>query len=131
MEMKTMDENNEIFTYKYSAEQQNEIKRIKEKYTTEEQCESGLERLRRLDRSATEKGTVASMISGVLSVLIMGGGMSLCLEGPERLFAAGIIIGAVGIIGVAMAYPIYTKITKKEREKIAPEIIKISDELLK
>ena len=43
----------------------------------------------------------------------------------------GIAVGAVGIVGVALAYPIYKAITKKERERIAPEVLRISEELLK
>ena len=30
-----------------------------------------------------------------------------------------------------MAYPIYQKVLKKERKKIAPEIIRLTDELIK
>ncbi len=40
----------------------------------------------------------------------------------------GIIIG---ILLVSVAYPLYNSILKKEREKVAPEIIKLSDELMK
>lgn len=124
-------DNKEIFTYKYSAAEQNEINRIKEKYLVKENSPSGLEKLRKLDRDATKKGTIVSLVLGVLGTLIMGGGMSLCMEGPEKFFLTGIIIGTIGIAGVVMAYPFYHRITKKEREKIAPEIIKLSDELLK
>ena len=46
-------------------------------------------------------------------------------------FIPGIVIGLAGIVVVAMAYPIYQKILKKEREKIAPEIIRLTDELMK
>jgi hypothetical protein len=46
-----------------------------------------------------------------------------------EIFIAGIVIGIVGMIVVGMAYPIYKKITKKERAKIAEEIIALSNEL--
>ena len=42
----------------------------------------------------------------------------------------GILLGLVGIAGAAMAYPVYSRILKREREKIAPEILRLSDELL-
>jgi hypothetical protein len=32
---------------------------------------------------------------------------------------------------VALAYPLYNRVLKKQREKIAPEILRLSDELLK
>ena len=43
----------------------------------------------------------------------------------------GISTGVIGIILVCMAYPIYNRILKKEREKIAPEIIRLTDDLMK
>ena len=46
-------------------------------------------------------------------------------------FIPCIIIGLVGIVIFAMAYPVYQKVLKKEREKIAPEIIRLTDELMK
>lgn len=49
----------------------------------------------------------------------------------EHLFLIGVLVGIIGLIGVICAYPIYTYITKKERERIAPEILKLTDELLK
>jgi hypothetical protein len=32
---------------------------------------------------------------------------------------------------VALAYPLYNRVLKKQRKKIAPEILRLSDELLK
>ena len=49
----------------------------------------------------------------------------------ETLFIPGIIIGIVGIIGICAAYPLYVRITKKQREKLAPEIMRLADELMK
>jgi hypothetical protein len=43
----------------------------------------------------------------------------------------GIAVGVVGIVLVALAYPLYNRVLKKQREKIAPEILRLSDELLK
>ena len=40
-----------------------------------------------------------------------------------------IIIGVIGIVMIALAYPLYERITKKERKKIAPLILKLADEL--
>ena len=35
------------------------------------------------------------------------------------------------IAAVSMAYPLYSYITKKERKKITPEILRLTDELMK
>ena len=41
----------------------------------------------------------------------------------------GVLIGIVGMIGVILAYPLYRRIIEKERKKIAPQILKLTDEL--
>ena len=43
----------------------------------------------------------------------------------------GIITGVLGVILAALAYPVYSKVLKREREKIAPEILRLTDELMK
>ncbi len=43
----------------------------------------------------------------------------------------GIFIGVIGIGVIVAAYPIYDHITKRQREKLAPEILKLTDELMK
>ena len=43
----------------------------------------------------------------------------------------GIAAGLAGIVLVSLAYPVYCRILKKEREKLAPEEIRLTDELMK
>ncbi|MBQ8027407.1 MAG: hypothetical protein IJ261_04750 [Clostridia bacterium] len=117
------------FEYTYSSSNQEEIRRIRAKYIPHE--EDKMELLHRLDKGVTKKGTVAALIIGVISSLILGIGMCCCLVWADRMFIAGIFIGMAGIIGISMAYPVYVRITKKERERIAPEIIRLTDELMK
>ena len=124
-----MEQRNETFTYNYSASEQAEIKKIREKYMPKE--ESKMEQLRRLDESATRPGTIAALIVGIISTLIMGFGMCCTMVWAESMFAPGIVIGIIGIAGVAAAYPLYLYITKKRREKLAPEILRLTDELMK
>ena len=125
-----MEEKKEVFNYTYSASQQAEIKGIREKYMPPTEEEDKMERLRRLDRSVTKAGTVVSVIVGIISTLIFGFGMC-CTMVWEGLMLPGIIIGVAGMIGIASAYPLYIHVTKKQREKVAPEIIRLSDELMK
>lgn len=119
----------EQFNYTYSAKQQDEIKKIRNKYLTQE--EDKMQQLRRLDQSVTQKSTMYSIIIGVIGALILGIGMSCCMVWQETAFIPGIIIGIVGIVLVSCAYPVYNHITKKERERIAPEILRLTDELMK
>ena len=43
----------------------------------------------------------------------------------------GIIISVVGGILATLAYPMYNLIVSRVRKKIAPEIIRLTDELMK
>lgn len=122
-------ENKETFSYTYSAKEQKEIKKIREKYAPKEADK--MEQLRRLDESVTRKGTVLSLVVGIIGALVMGFGMSCCMVWADTLLIVGIIVGVIGIAIVSTAYPLYNYINKKEREKIAPEIIRLTDELMK
>ncbi len=134
-----MDNNqeNKAFSYTYSAKQQEEIQRIRKKYSAPE--EDKMEQLRRLDAGVTKKATSASLIIGIAGTLILGLGMSLAMTDICTFFhlsqnagmLAGIIIGVIGMGIAAFSYPVYLKVTKKEREKIAPEILRLTDELMK
>ena len=124
-----MNNQSEGFSYTYSAKEQEELKRIRQKYVPKE--EDKMELLRRLDRSVYEKGTMVSIIVGVVGCLILGVGMCCCIVWQGIWFIPGILVGLIGIAVVAVAYPIYNHIIKKEREKIAPEIVRLTDELLK
>ena len=117
------------FTYTYSAKQQEELKRIRQKYLPPE--EDKMAKLRRLDKGATPKGTVAALVIGVMGLLFLGIGLCCAMVWMGALFIPGIIVGVIGIALAALADPLYHCITKKERERIAPEIIRLVDELLK
>lgn len=118
----------ETFTYTYSAKEQEEIKRIRQKYIPEE---DKMAQLRRLDQNVTRKGTIYSIVIGVIGCLLLGIGMCCTLVWSTVWFVPGIIIGVLGIGIMAVAYPVYNHVTEKEREKIAPEIIRLTDELMK
>ena len=126
-----MEEKNETFTYTYSASQHEEVKRNRDKYAPPTQEEDKMAQLHRLDQSVTRPGMIAALIVGITSTLIMGFGMCCTMVWAETLFIPGIIIGIVGIIGICAAYPLYVRITKKQREKLAPEIMRLADELMK
>lgn len=129
-----MEEKKEVFNYTYSALQQEEITNIRKKYMAPE--ENKMEQLRRLDRQATQKAQAWAIAVGVIGALILGTGMSLAMTelsgflGGTAMFI-GIPVGVAGIILVALAFPLYNRILKKERQRIAPEILRLTDELLK
>jgi hypothetical protein len=53
--------------------------------------------------------------------------MCLCLE--WSVFFWGVILGISGMVILGAAYPLYSKITKSERERIAPEILRLTEEM--
>ena len=122
-----MEHKKETFHYTYSSAQQEEVRSIREKYLPVE--ESKMERLRRLDRGATRPGTVAALTVGILSTLVFGFGMCCTMVWADALFLPGIVIGLIGLVGIAAAYPLYRYITKKRREQLAPEILRLTEEL--
>lgn len=116
------------FEYSYSAKEQEEIRKIRDKYLPPK--EDKLQQLRRLDAEASKPGTIAAIIVGIIGILLFGFGMACTLEWSETMFVPGIIIGIIGIFAICLAHPLYQKITKKHREKIAPLIQKLTDELM-
>lgn len=127
--MNKQNENN-TFNYTYSAKQQAEIENIRKKYAPSASNEDKMEQLRRLDRKVSQKATTVSLIIGILGTLIMGIGMCCTMVWQSTLFIPGIIIGIIGIGILSAAYPVFNKILKIEREKIAPKILRLTDELL-
>lgn len=126
----------EGFHFTYSAQEQEEVRKIRQKYQPQE--ESKIDKLRRLDAKVTQKASKVSLIIGILGALIMGIGMSLSMtELWEQLgfesttgMILGIVIGTAGILLICLAYPTYAYVLKKEREKIAPEVLKLTEELM-
>ena len=136
-----MDNNNENngFQYTYSAREQAELKRIRDKYTAPAEVEDKMARLRRLDASVTRSAQTVALVFGVIGTLILGFGMSLvmtelseilALSGNEAMLV-GITVGVVGGGLAGLAYPIYCAIAKAKRKKLAPEIIRLTDEVMK
>ena len=122
-----MEQNNETFSYTYSANKQEDIKDILKKYMPTE--EDKVTQIRRLDKGVTSKATTISLVVGILSSLVLGVGMCCCMVW-SNLFMLGIFVGIIGIAGMVAAYPLYRRVLIKEREKIAPQIIELSKELV-
>ena len=99
---------NKTFSYNYSASRNKEVEAIRKKYMPKE--ESKLEKLKRLD------GRVQG--AGVLGVF----------TGSPWLTA---ILMVSGLLLMIPAYPIYKQISYKTRNALTPEILRLSEEILK
>ncbi len=131
-----MSEQNNRFKYTYSATEQSEIEAIRKKYTAEtSDTTDKMALLRKLDAGVTSKATTVSLCVGIVFVLILGIGMSLIMSdfgnslGTTLEWTIGLICGVIGIVGVIAAYPLYQWVLKRERKKVAPQILKLTEEL--
>lgn len=126
-------ENEPPFSYTYSAQRQREIEAIRKSYLPRE--EDKMDMLRKLHRLPEQKAQAVSIGLGVAGALVLGTGMSLCMTElglflGKMAIVAGILTGLAGIALVSLAYPVYNKTLKKERERIAPQILRLTEELL-
>lgn len=115
------------FEYTYSAKNQKEIESIRKKYLPKE--EDKMETLRRLDKSAEKPGTMAGIIVGVIGTMLLGIGMCCTMVWADTAFILGTVVGMIGIAILSTGYPLYKNITKKQREKIAEQILALSAEI--
>ena len=130
---------NNTFEYMYSAKDQEEIKKIRKKYVTQSKVEDKMTRLRRLDASVTKTANTVSIILGVVGSLVLGFGMSLFMSdlgqnlglNVNSSMVWGVGIGIVGAVIVSIAYPVYNIVVKNKRKQLAPEIVRLTDELMK
>ena len=100
------------------------------------QEEDKMAQLRRLDAIPHQRAQVRSLVIGILGSLILGTGMSLAMTEigaalGQMGMVIGILVGIIGLVMVALAYPVYDRILKKERARIAPQILQLTEQLLK
>ena len=137
-----MEENNktETFSFSYSAKEQKEIQTIRSTNAPPVPADDKkriMDRLRAMDRRVTRKASAIALTIGIIGALLLGIGMSLVTTdlgdtiGIGDPMIPGIIFGLLGIGIAALSYPVYIAVTRRERKRIAPEILRLSDELLK
>ena len=116
------------FIYTYSPLKNAEVEEIRRKYLpSEHKPDERLERLRQLDRSCEFPGQIAAIIAGIIGTALFAFGM-ITMFGSQ-LYVSGSMMSIGGLLIMAAAVPIFHTITKKRREQLAPEILKLSDEI--
>lgn len=119
------------FSYNYTAPTKNErreIEDIRRRYANNQKEETSLTKLRKLDSKVKNPPMTAGITLGVIGVLIFGLGLTMVLE--WNILVWGIAVMIVGCVPIALAYPIYNIIFKKNKAKYGDEILRISEELL-
>ena len=120
---------NKSFTYNYSAARNKEVESIRRKYMPRE--ESKLETLKRLDYRVQSAGMIEGLCLGIIGALVFGIGMCFFLDvfaGAAWLTAILMICGTLLMIP---AYPIYRRIARKTKAELTPEILRLSEEIMK
>lgn len=89
--------------------------------------------LRKLDAKAKLPATIFTYTFGIISALLLGVGMCLCMNrigpGTPLMMAIGIIVGIIGIVGAGLNYPIYKRWFEKSKNKYASDIIRLAKEI--
>ena len=90
----------------------------------ERQAESVFVTIGKLNKAKTAGANIFGFVFGIVSALILGGGMSLTMlnSAGAPAFAGGVVLGALGIILSAINYPIYKKIAEKNTARLLPAI---------
>lgn len=120
-------ENNDNFSFTYSAHQQKEVEDIRKKYLPKE--ENKMEQLRRLHAVPTQKAQAASLAVGILGALILGTGMSLAMTDIGAALGSlamtfGIVIGVVGMV----LPPDYFSLSNEEEQMHRQNLIALKAE---
>ena len=119
-------ENKQTVSITYSAEEQKEMASIRAKYQTGEKKQpSNLDKIRKLNARVENAALVSALSEGIISTLILGLGMTCVLVWNRPVI--GVISGIIGLAGALCAWPLYQKVLAKQREKAAPEILRLSE----
>ena len=105
--------------------------RIASEYTPK--STSKLVALKKLDRKAKLPATVFVYTFGIVSALVLGVGMCLCMgvigTGLSAAMPLGIAVGVAGLVMAGVNYPIYKKLLEKGKKKYAFEIMELAKEI--
>ena len=119
--------NENTFSYNYSAKENQEVLNIRKKYLPQE--ESKLEELKRLDNLVQTSGATEALCAGIGGALIFGLGLCLAMQVIGHMVWLGVILGLVGIVGMLAAFPVYRRLLTKAKFQYAPRILQLAEEL--
>lgn len=111
------------------------VEKIRSQYT--EQAQTSLDALKALDRKAKKPVNVFAYIYGSIGAVVLGAGMSLIMTdigailGLRETMVPGIIAGVAGLLMSCTTYPIYKKMMASRKKKYAPQILELSDRVMK
>ena len=118
------------FSYTYSARQQEDVQAIRQKYLPKE--EDKMVQLRKLDRNVTLYSTIPAVLLGIIGALLLGIGICcVTIASWSAYFIPGIVAGVIGLLIMALAYPLHKIVLKRKQAEAAPQILRLSEEIMK
>ena len=111
------------------------VQKILTQYTEKQHTQ--LDALKELDAKVKRPANVFAYTYGSLGAIVMGAGMSLVMTeigailGLAGTMVPGIAIGVAGMTMALTTYPIYKKILSSRKKKYAPQILELSEKIMK
>ena len=111
------------------------IEKIRSQYTGQQH--NDLDALKALDAKVKRPANIFGYTYGSIGALVMGSGMSLVMTdigavlGMTDTLLPGIAVGLAGMVMALTTYPIYKRILAARKKKYAPQIIELSDRIIK
>lgn len=123
--------NENKFNYTYSAPtelEKKEIESIKRFYEPKSERELMLHRLHSLDSRVKSLPQIIALCIGIFGTLVFGLGLTMVIL--WKLTVVGIIVMALGLPVLLLAYPVHNFVLSEYKMKYGDEILKLSNELL-
>ena len=120
---------NKTFTYNYSAVRNREVESIRKKYMPH--GENKLDTLKRLDWRVQTAGMIQSLSLGIVGALVFGIGMCFGLDVFAGADWLTLLFCGLGALIMLPAYPLYKGISRKTRKALTPEILRLSEEIMR
>lgn len=123
--------NENKFEYSYDApteRERKEVESLKKKYAPKVERVDKIAELRALDKKVQSVPMIWGLCLGIVGTLIFGTGLTMILE--WNLFSWGAVIAAVGLIPVALAYPVHKWMLQKLSDRYRERILTLSEEIL-
>ena len=113
----------EVNSVTYSADAQREMDAIVAKYVKQDapKQETALDRMQKLDRAAESKAQIVGLAVGIVAALVLG----LAIVLSFNWMIPGMILGCCGIAVMAAMPAAYERLLKRERKKVAPQIVEL------
>ena len=123
--------NEKKFEYSYAApteRERKEVESLKKKYAPKIERTDKMSEIRELDKKVQSPPRIWALILGVVGTLVFGLGLTMILE--WNLLLWGTAGAAVGLVPVALAYPVYKWKLQKLSDKYREQILTLSEEIL-